>query len=171
MSKTVAETTSARGLILSHYSVPTQDWSALGEADSMRLAKMLLAGALRRRELIALVVLALTALCVWLERCYSAQVNASISAVKLSARIIGAKKTAPESPVGEEMLDRWGRPFARFEHGDCLVLVSYGSDGVPDRADYGTSLCSAVPQHRSSCWWPTRDTVVVNGVPTSACMK
>lgn len=104
----------------------------------------------------------------WFELCYSAQVNASISAVNLSARILEAKKESLEPPLA---LDRWGRPFGRFEGKDCLVLVSYGSDGVPDRDDYGTSLCATIPKARSSCWWPTLDTVVVNGAPTSSCMK
>lgn len=125
----------------------------------------------RRWGRTGLCIAALAGLCVWLELCYSAQVNASIIAVNVSARMLQAEKNPPPSSPAAIDRDRWGRPFARFEREDCLVLVSYGSDGVPDRADYGTSLCAAVPEHRSSCWWPTLDTVVVNGVPVSSCMK
>ncbi|HEY2509404.1 MAG TPA: hypothetical protein VGI39_00985 [Polyangiaceae bacterium] len=70
-------------------------------------------------------------------------------------------------------LDYWGRPFLYLHDADgyCFVLVSYGSDGRPDPGEaYDLSLCAETTK-RSTCAWPTRDTVFVNGEPLRFCLK
>jgi hypothetical protein len=108
---------------------------------------------------------------VWLEQSYSSQVNASILTMKTSAHMIERQMQPANTTLAPESRDHWGRPFAHFEREGCLVLVSYGSDGIPDTDSYGTSLCDGTQKASSSCWWPTFDTVFVNGKPIKSCLK
>ncbi len=129
---------------------------------------------MRRRNLAlvasALVVASASGM-LWLERSYSAQVNASLLTREVSEQIVESGTQSARASAISDSRDHWGRPFAHFEREGCLVLVSYGSDGVPDTDGYGTSLCDAPPRPSSSCWWPTRDTVFVNGKPLKYCLK
>lgn len=74
-------------------------------------------------------------------------------------------------PAALKTLDYWGRPFLYLHDSECFVLVSYGSDGKPDPNEtYDLSLCRETTQ-RSTCAWPTIDTVFVNGEPLRYCLK
>jgi hypothetical protein len=69
-------------------------------------------------------------------------------------------------------LDYWGRPYLYLhDGGECFVLVSYGSDGKPDSNEtYDLSLCRETTK-RSTCAWPTKDLVIVNGEPLRFCLE
>ena len=84
-----------------------------------------------------------------------------------------ARKPYGGGPLPETVrtLDYWGHPFLYLHDGECFVLVSYGSDGKPDSNErYDLSLCRETAK-RSTCAWPTIDTVFVNGEPLRFCLK
>jgi len=126
-----------------------------------------------RRTLLVLgfVLVALGSCGAWLEGPYSKQVNASIRTRRVSAAVAQRHRDEGAFPRVLEDRDSWGRPFGYFVRGDCVVLVSYGDDGAPDVTDYGPALCDSPPRRTSSCWWPTLDTVFVNGTPVQSCSK
>lgn len=105
----------------------------------------------------------------WLELCYSAQINASI-ATRIAAAEVRRQTDGGVKPQTLASHDHWGRPFLYLTSSDCDLLVSYGSDGKPDDR-YDLSMCELPAEPRSSCAWPTSDTIYINGEPRKACGK
>ena len=121
--------------------------------------------------------------------CFTPQVNSSIAALHALGEITAwreaqrlgleyfdftshlARGPGPVPPTLRS-LDFWGRPFLYLHYDDgCFVLVSYGSDGKQDQGEtYDHSLCQPTVT-RSTCSWPTLDTVFVNGLPVRYCLK
>lgn len=108
----------------------------------------------------------------WLQFCFSVQVNAAIRAQAASAEVqrntLGAIR-----PPSLTQKDYWERPFLYLTSADCFVVVSFGSDGKPDE-NYDLSVCKWPTGRyapRTSCIWPTMDTVYINGLPAKACGK
>ena len=70
------------------------------------------------------------------------------------------------------MRDRHGRPITYLHDDAHFVLVTFGSDGIPDRPDYETLLGLADPKaKRRNCLRPTLDTVIVDGHMWQGCSE
>ncbi len=122
-----------------------------------------------------------------LELCFTPQVRAAMTAAAACREIAKWRWEHRETPTPSTIdlaswrsdplpetvksLDYWHRPFLYLHDDDCFVLVSYGSDGKPDaNQTYDLSLCRETTK-RSTCGWPTKDTVFVNGEPLRYCLK
>lgn len=119
---------------------------------------------------IVAVTVVLGATCWNVESRYEQQINATLKTTWASTQIERRKEAAGALPVAVDVVDYWGRPFGYFTAGECFVLVSYGSDGVPDRA-YDASMCSTPPAKRRNCLRPAEDTIFVNGDPVQFCAQ
>jgi len=103
---------------------------------------------------------------------FALQVNGSMWTYRAAMEIEGRVGSGEDLPEAVSRRDFWGRPFVYVKRGTCFALVSLGLDGVPDRPDYSTVLCSGVTlPRRSSCWWPNTDTIFVRGEDVQACSK
>lgn len=108
----------------------------------------------------------------WLQLCLAPQVNSAIL-VQVACREVESRTVDGARPPSLESRDYWGRPFFYASHDDCYLIASYGSDGRADAA-YDLSLCQVTTgrhPRQTSCWWPTMDTVYINGKPFKACGK
>ena len=108
----------------------------------------------------------------WLQLCFAVQVNSAILA-QAASQEVQTETVDGVRPRALKQRDYWGRPFLYLQSAECFAVVSFGSDGKPDDA-YDLATCKLeTGRHppRTSCIWPTMDTVYVNGAPAKACGK
>ena len=107
----------------------------------------------------------------WLEyRAFTAQVANYMCAYGVFYRAEKGRDASGSYPKEMVEADVYGNAINYQTNGHDVLVVSYGADGVPDRAAY-TPDAIAVMARRSACWDRNRDTVLLNGHIIQGCAK
>jgi hypothetical protein len=104
---------------------------------------------------------------------YTLQVNNFIRAYATFLETQEYRKRTGTLPTTVGVTDVWGRAFRYETDGQNVLIVGFGSDGVPDDPSYSIvsyATTSDVPR-RTACWDRTRDTVLFNAHLVQGCAK
>ena len=108
----------------------------------------------------------------WWSYAFTKQVNNTIRLTAYSDAVAAMRDNAGELPATFDGRKDWyGRDVVYIHDDRHYMLVSYGSDGQADRADYATLLGVPFDEHRNVCLWPRRDTVVSDRMVWQGCGK
>ena len=103
---------------------------------------------------------------------FTKQVNNTIKLNAYSEEVARLRDNAGALPAAFDGHKDWyGREVVYIHDGLHFMLVSYGSDGEPDRLDYPKLLGVRFEEHRKNCLWPNSDTVVSDRMVWQGCGK
>lgn len=125
---------------------------------------------MKLRWLLLVTLAAFMAAVVWGYQLYSGQLNNSL-ALQLCVMKIEKKQRATGSlPSSVDCTDHWGHPVEYVVRDGTYVLVSAGSDGVAEDANYGSMKPSEIAS-ADICLTSGADTVFVGQQPVRRCLK
>ena len=104
-------------------------------------------------------------------RSFEDQVNNSILVQLLASRVRNERAAHGAYPKSINERDFWGRELLYIANGTGFVLVSFGRDGRPDRADYARLIGYKPSSVSNTCLSPSSDTVFTDQGPVSCCLK
>jgi hypothetical protein len=108
----------------------------------------------------------------WCGYSFTEQINNFIKLDLCSREISKVRKGTGAFPaVFEGHKDYYGRDVVYVHDDGHFMLLSYGSDGVPDGLDYAKLLDVPVGKRRDNCLVPSRDTVLIDGHIWQGCAK
>ena len=117
-------------------------------------------------------VLSYVMYCGWWLYSFTKQVNNTIKLNAYSEEVARLRDNAGALPAAFDGHKDWyGREVVYIHDGLHFMLVSYGSDGEPDRLDYPKLLGVRFEEHRKNCLWPNSDTVVSDRMVWQGCGK
>lgn len=117
------------------------------------------------------ILLTLVAL-VYAHLSFNSQIDNSITLQRYSRELSLLYSNSGSLPASFAHDDHWGRPIIYLHDDQHFILASFGCDGKPDGIDLAALLTAReVSERASTCLFPWRDTVFVDGRAWSACLK
>jgi hypothetical protein len=108
----------------------------------------------------------------WWLYAFTKQINNFIRLSAYSEEVARLRDNAGALPAAfDAHKDFYGREVVYVHDDRHFMLVSYGSDGVPDGIDYAKFLDLPVGERRDNCMVPSRDTVMIDGRIWQGCAK
>jgi hypothetical protein len=105
----------------------------------------------------------------WWSYSFTQQIRNTLTLLDYAEHIRTNTGALPATFEGHK--DYYGHEVVYIHDDEHFLLVSYGSDGVPDGFDYAKLLSEPVDRMRSNCLWPNWDTVVSCGFVWQGCGK
>jgi hypothetical protein len=132
-------------------------------------------------RLVAVLVGAYAVYLAWYTYSFTLQIRNTLMLIDYSDEVAALRDRAERLPASfDGRKDYYGHDIIYIQDDDHYMLVSYGSDGKPDRTDYATLLHVSVEPGRNSldgskrhnnCALPSWDTVIVNRDVWQGCGK
>lgn len=124
---------------------------------------------MKLRMLLSIGAVALIAAGVWSYKLHMAQLNDAIALERCVLEIEREQRDTGRLPRSVNCFDHYGAPIAYVVRDGTYVLISAGSDGLPD-ASYSAVDPTDIPS-ASTCLSRGADTVFVGGHPVRHCLK
>ena len=125
---------------------------------------------MKLRRLLLVTLAAFLAVFVWGYQLIYGQLNNSLALQLCVMRIEKEKRVTGNLPSSVDCLDHWGGPVAYVVRDGTYVLVSAGSDGVADDANYASMKPSDIAS-ADICLTRGADAVFVGEHAVRRCLK